>query len=184
MDSMISSLKDNINSRLTNPFIGAFIFAWISLHIKGVSIFLLVDTQMKIEILRNKDWLLLDDVIYPLFLSLAYLVVLPMLNLLYDRFNSGWLIPKRLELSRKKTVAQVRSETAYIRDYEYENLSSLINAKKKLTDSVSELLEVLDEYRENCSIADQDNFIRLQSVTYELSEVVATVSASDKNNSV
>ncbi|EKM33888.1 hypothetical protein VCHENC02_0716, partial [Vibrio harveyi] len=34
---------------------------------------------MKIEILRNKDWLLLDDVIYPLSLSLAYLVVLPML---------------------------------------------------------------------------------------------------------
>ncbi|EKM33471.1 hypothetical protein VCHENC02_1083, partial [Vibrio harveyi] len=72
---------------------------------------------------------------------------------------------------------------AYIRDYEYENLSSLINAKKKLTGSVSELLEVLEEYRENCTMADQDKFIRLQSVTYELSEVVTTVSASDKNNS-
>jgi hypothetical protein len=182
MNSVISSIKDNLNSRLRNPFIGAFIFSWVSLHIKGVSIFLLVDTQMKIEILRNKDWVFLGDFVFPFLLALAYLVSVPLISLLYDHFESGWVTPKRLDISRKKTVALVRAEAAYIRDYEYGNLSALISAKETLTSSVSELSELLEEYRASCSLADEKKFLKLQSVTYKLSEVVATMSSSEKES--
>lgn len=180
MDSVISSVKDNINLRLKNPFIGAFVFSWVSLHIKGVSIFFLVDTQGKIAILNKKNWLFLGDIFFPLLLSLILLIALPLINLLYDYFNSGWLIPKRLQVSRKKTIAQVRAEKNYVRDYEYGNLSALIGAKATLTNSVNELSDVLEEYRNSCSIADQEKFIKLQSVTHELVNVVTVLSSSTK----
>lgn len=172
MKSIISSIKDNISTRLKNPLLGAFVFCWVSVHIKGISVFLLVDTPMKIEILRNKDWLLWGDAIFPLILSIAYLIALPLVHLLYDHFESGWLIPKRLAISRNKTVAQVLAEADYIRDYEYSNLSALINGKEKLSEAVRKLFNVVDEYGEGCSLADKDKFIKLQSIAHDLDSVV------------
>ena len=45
---------------------------------------------------------------------------------------------------------------------------------------MSELSELLEEYRASCSIADEEKFLKLQSVTYKLGEVIATMSSSDK----
>lgn len=174
MKSIISSVKDNINTRLKNPLIGAFVFCWVSLHIKGVSVFLLVDTPMKIDILHNKHWLLWGDAILPLLLSITYLITLPLVHLIYDHFDSGWLTPKRLEISKKKTVAQVRAEVNYVRDYEYSNLSAVIDGKDKLSGAVNELFTVVDEYKENLTIADQEKFMKLQSIAHELSDVVTS----------
>lgn len=178
MDNIISSIKDNINTRLKSPFIGAFLFSWVSLHIKGVSIFLLVDTQEKIAILRNKEWFLFGDVLSPLLLSLFLLVALPLVNLIYDHFESGWLTPKRLKISKKKTISQIHAEKQYVREYEYGNLSALISAKRILEHSVDELSDVVEEYRSNCSLADEERFIKLQSVSYELKNAVTTLSSS------
>ncbi|WP_028302558.1 hypothetical protein [Oceanospirillum beijerinckii] len=158
MKSMISSITDNVRARLKTPLIGAFIFSWVAIHVKGVSVFLLVDTQTKIEILRNKDWLLWGDVIFPLILSVAYLIVLPLVNLLYDRFESGWLTPQRLAISRNKTVAQVRAETDYIRDFEYNNLSALINGKKELSEAVDKLSDVVEEFGNNLTKDNEEKF--------------------------
>lgn len=180
MDNIISSIKDNINLRLKSPFIGAFVFSWVSLHIKGVSIFLLVDTQEKIAILNSKDWLFLGDILFPLLLSLFLLIALPLVNLLYDHFDSGWLIPRRLDISRKKTIAQIRAEKQYVRDYEYGNLSALLSAKETLERSADELSDVVEEYREKCSMADKERFIKLQSVSHELINAVTTLSSSAK----
>lgn len=177
MKSIISSINDNISTRLKSPLIGAFVFSWITVHIKGVSIFLLVDTPVKIDILRNKDWLLWGDAIFPLLLSIVYLVALPLIHLLYDYFNSGWLAPKRLAISRKKTMAQVRAEDNYIRDYEYGNLAVLINGKDRLSEAVGDLFTVVAEYEENYSKADQEKFIKLQSITQELGEVVKSLNS-------
>jgi len=178
MKNIISSITDNISTRLKNPFIGAFVFSWVVVHIKGVSVFLLVDTQAKIDILRNKDWLLWGDAIFPLLISIAYLIALPLIHLLYDHFESGWLTPKRLAISRKKTVAQVRAEAKYIRDYEYNDLSRLIRGKEELLETAHEFITLLEEYRESHTRADRDKFLKLERATNKLSNVAVTLRTS------
>lgn len=89
MNDFISSLKENINVRLKTPLLSAFVFAWVSLHIKGFGIFLLVDTEEKIAMLRKKDWLFFDDAFLPFILSIIILISLPLANLLYDKFEGG-----------------------------------------------------------------------------------------------
>lgn len=186
MENVISSIKDNINIRLKNPFIGAFLISWLSLHIKGVSIFLLVDTQEKIAMLIKKEWLFWGDFLFPFLLSLSLLVSLPLINLLYDHFHCGWVIPKRLKISRNKTIAEVHAEKKYIREYEYGKLSALINARDTLENSVYELSDVVEEFRSNCSMADKDRFIKLQSVSHEIINAVATLSSTvkEKNDEI
>jgi hypothetical protein len=181
MNTIISSLKENLNVRLKNPLLGAFVFAWISLHIKGFSIFLLVDTQEKIAMLRKKDWLFLDDVLCPFFLSLIFLIVLPLVNLLYDKFDSGWLVPKRLNILRAKTIAEVRAEKNYVKEFEHENLSALVNSKQKLELSATDLSDIVKEFRENCSMADLERVNKLLSISHEIINVVTVLSSSAKN---
>ncbi|UPR34614.1 hypothetical protein ISX50_00760 [Vibrio cyclitrophicus] len=180
MDSVISSVKENLNLRLKNPFIGSFIFAWVALNIKGISIFFLVDTQIKIEMLRNKEWLLLDDFLFPMTISIAYLVLLPFMNLLYDKFNDGWLTPLRLEESKKRTTAQIQAESSYIRDYEYGNLAALVACRTTLSEQIEELKEAVQEYAENSTLANEENVGRIIAVTNELSNLESTLRTSTK----
>lgn len=169
MNNVIFSLKENINVRLKNPLLGAFVFAWVSLHIKGFGIFLLVNTEEKIAMLRKKDWLFFDD------------VFLPLVNLLYDKFEGGWIVPKRLKILRSKTIAEVRAEKNYVKEFEYENLSILVNSKRKLELSTADLSDVVEEIKNNCSQADEERVIKLLSTTHEIVKAVTELSSSAKN---
>lgn len=182
MDSVISSVKENLNLRLKNPFVGSFVFAWVALNIKGVCIFFLVDTQTKIDMLQNKDWLFLDDLLFPLSISIVYLILLPFMNLLYDKFNDGWLTPLRLEESKKKTIAQIQAEYSYIRDHEYSNLSALVACRATLSEQVKELNEAVQEYAESATLANEENVRRFISVSNELSYLESTLKSSTKAN--
>ena len=181
MNDIISSLKENINVRLKNPLLGAFVFAWVSLHIKGFGIFLLVDTQEKIAMLRKKEWLLFDDVFLPFLLSIIFLIFLPLVNLLYDKFEGGWIVPKRLKILRAKTIAEVRAERSYVKEFEYENLSALVNSKRKLELSTADLSDIVEEIKDNCTKADEERVIKLLSATHEIKNAVTELSSSAKN---
>lgn len=181
MNDFISSLKENINVRLKNPLLGAFVFSWVSLHIKGFGIFLLVDTEEKIAMLRKKDWLFFDDAFLPFILSIIILMFLPLVNLLYDKFEGGWIVPKRLKILREKTIAEVRAEKKYVKEFEYENLSTLLNSKRQLEISTANLSDVVDEIKSNCSKADEERVIKLLSTTHEIVSAVTELSSSAKN---
>ncbi|MBJ7552692.1 hypothetical protein [Marinomonas ostreistagni] len=181
MNDIISSLKENINVRLKNPLLGAFVFAWVFLHIKGFGIFLLVDTQEKIAMLRKKDWLFFDDALLPFLLSILFLILLPLANLLYDKFEGGWLVPKRLNILRAKNIAEVRAEKNYVKEFEYENLSALVNSKRELEFSAAELADIVDEIKNNCTMADQERVMQLLATTHKIINAVTELSSSAKN---
>lgn len=91
MKDIVKSLKDNATSRLKNPVIGAFVLSWTVLNINGVLLFLLVDSDTKIEIVKGKSWSTIDDFILPLAVSIAYLLFLPLLNMAYEFINDGFI---------------------------------------------------------------------------------------------
>lgn len=171
MNSILSSIKENVNSRLKNPIIGAFVFAWVCLHIKGVGIFILVDNSMRIDILKNKDWLFWNDLLLPFMLSIAYLTLLPMANLAYDKFHSGWLIPKRLAISKKKTIAQIHADPDYIKNHENNKLTNLIESRTIILNTSKELSDFVSKFSNELSKADEENYFKLKSIADNLAEV-------------
>lgn len=87
MNEVIKSIKENATSRMKNPIIGAFVLSWIALNINGVSKFLLVESTEKIKIINSKQWVFVDDILYPFLIAIAYLLLLPILNIAYERMN-------------------------------------------------------------------------------------------------
>lgn len=125
MKDIVKSLKDNATSRLKNPVIGAFVLSWTVLNINGVLLFLLVDSDTKIEIVKGKSWSTIDDFILPLAVSIAYLLFLPLLNMAYEFINDGFInfyrkqrqniTAKKLAIQKKETViAEIESDVAYL----------------------------------------------------------------------
>lgn len=126
MNEVIKSIKENATSRMKNPIIGAFVLSWIALNINGVSKFLLVDSTEKIKIINSKQWVFVDDILYPFLIAITYLLLLPILNIAYERMNDGYFNLKRSKIKnttaqkiaemRKKTVShEVEADVGYIR---------------------------------------------------------------------
>ncbi len=49
MDNLAESIRNNLLLRLKSPLIGAFCLSWIFLNLKGITLFILVDTPQRIE---------------------------------------------------------------------------------------------------------------------------------------
>lgn len=69
MKDLLKSLKDNATSRLNNPIIGAFVLSWMFLNINGVARFILESNQGKLDIIKNKNWGVTDDLLIPFLVS-------------------------------------------------------------------------------------------------------------------
>ncbi|MBU2932215.1 hypothetical protein [Vibrio cyclitrophicus] len=135
MKDVFKSLKDNATSRLKNPVVGAFVLSWCALNINGLTIFMLSGTSDKIHIVSNKVWSLNEDILLPLFIATLYLVLLPLLNLVYELINDGVInsfrhrrqnaADKERFLQQKSTVgAKIEADEEFIRklkDKEVEN---------------------------------------------------------------
>ncbi|QIY10423.1 hypothetical protein FOC33_16900 [Plesiomonas shigelloides] len=126
MNEVLKSIKENATSRMKNPIIGAFVLSWIALNINGVAKFILVSSSEKIKIIESKQWILTDDIIFPFLIATVYLLLLPVLNIAYEKMNDGYFNLKRSEIKnetaqkiaemRKKTVSQeVEADVGYIR---------------------------------------------------------------------
>ena len=135
MKDVFKSLKENATSRLKNPVVGAFVLAWCALNINGLTIFTLSGTADKIHIVSNKVWSLNEDILLPLFIAILYLILLPLLNLVYELINDGVInslrhrrqnnADKERFLQQKSTVgAKIEADEEFIRklkDKEVEN---------------------------------------------------------------
>ncbi|PMN63888.1 hypothetical protein [Enterovibrio norvegicus] len=163
MKDIFKSLKDNATSRLKNPVVGAFCLAWCALNVNGLAIFTLSDTETKIRIISGKTWSFSEDIAFPLFVAVIYLLLLPLLNLAYEFINDGVInnlrdkqqnqIDEQRFIRQKSTVgAKVEADEEYIRklkDREIDNWlaekgvrnNEFINHKEKY----SRLLAALNE---------------------------------------
>ncbi|WP_267746104.1 hypothetical protein, partial [Vibrio cholerae] len=140
MKDIVKSIKDNATSRLKNPVVGAFVLAWTVLNINGVSLFLLVDSATKIEMVKGKSWGLADDFVLPLLVAITYLLVLPMLNMAYEFINDGLInfhrnrqrniTAKKLAIQKRETViAEIESDMAYLQKLKDKDIDNWLEQK-------------------------------------------------------
>lgn len=94
-----------------------------------------------------------------------------MANLLYDQFHSGWLIPKRLAISKKKTIAQIHADADYIKNHENNKLTNLIESRAIILNTSKELSNFVSKFSNELSKADEENHFKLKSIADKLAEV-------------
>lgn len=151
---IIKSLKDNTTSRLKNPVVGAFVFAWTALNINGLSLFILVDSETKISMIKAKNWEVLGDFVFPFLIAFAYLIILPFLNMAYDFINDGVInfhikkrqniTAKKLAIQRKDTVnAEIESDITYLRSLKEKDIDGWLEQRTKRN---SEFIALKERY--------------------------------------
>ncbi|AYO19613.1 hypothetical protein D0856_05455 [Vibrio owensii] len=140
MKDIFKSLRDNATSRLKNPVVGAFCLAWCALNINGLAIFVLSDNESKLKIISGKTWSIGEDIAFPLFVAIIYLLFLPLLNLAYEFVNDGLINNFRdkqqnqndtLRFIRQKSTvsAKVEADEEYIRKLKDRDIDDWISEK-------------------------------------------------------
>ncbi|EIV8656055.1 hypothetical protein MA790_004301 [Vibrio parahaemolyticus] len=103
MKTLINSLQENTVSRLKNPLVGAYVFSWTIWNIADVMLFILSSNAEKIKMISESTFELANDLLFPLGISLIYLLVVPILNMLYERIVDG-VINKYRNAFKQKTL--------------------------------------------------------------------------------
>ncbi|MGR5356589.1 hypothetical protein [Vibrio chagasii] len=130
MKQLLTSMKDVAVSRLKNPILGAFAFCWMTLNIKGVSLFFLSSTVEKKTIVTNWTPTLIDDLVYPSLLTLGYLLVLPWFHLLYQAIDEG-VITKFRQSIKNKTLARFYRELRVVNEQKFDSNEEYIGKLKE-----------------------------------------------------
>ncbi|EMK3386013.1 hypothetical protein [Vibrio parahaemolyticus] len=105
MKTLINSLQENTVSRLKNPLVGAYVFSWTIWNIADVMLFILSSNAEKIKMINESTFELANDLLFPLGISLIYLLVVPILNMLYERIVDG-VINKYRNAFKQKTLQE------------------------------------------------------------------------------
>ncbi|MGF1707109.1 hypothetical protein [Enterovibrio baiacu] len=175
MKDIVKSIKDNATSRLKNPVVGAFVLAWTVLNINGVSLFLLVDSTTKIELVKGKSWGLVDDFAIPLLVAVIYLITLPLLNMAYEFINDGLInfhrnrqrniTAKKLAIQKRETViAEIESDMTYLKKLKDKEIDHWLDQKSVRN---NEFITLKNRYSKLVSDSSEDKRKSLS----ELSEV-------------
>ncbi|PSU15389.1 hypothetical protein [Photobacterium damselae] len=88
---------------MKNLLVGAYVFSWTIWNITDVILFLLSNNYEKIEIIKGSRFEVQNDFLVPLIISIVYLVVVPMLNMLYERIVDD-IINKYRNAFKQKTL--------------------------------------------------------------------------------
>lgn len=101
MKQIITSLQEVTLSRIRNPILGAFIFSWSALNIKGLALFLFNPIPEKIVQIKNWQPNSTDDLLIPLGLSFLYLVLLPLLQIAHQYLEEGFFQPIKYKIKHR-----------------------------------------------------------------------------------
>ncbi|EOV0113732.1 hypothetical protein ACOIXV_003175 [Vibrio parahaemolyticus] len=185
MKVLINSLQENTVSRLKNPLVGAYVFSWTIWNITDVMLFLLCSNSEKIAMINESAFEITNDLLFPLGISLIYLIVVPILNMLYERVVDG-VINKYRNVFKQKTLQEhyytvKRTTIAKLDSDEEENrklrdrqLDTWAEEKQKMSETV---IQFRSEHAEK--MAKIDNEIssyreEIQRLTSEVYDIGAT----------
>ncbi|EPE2205977.1 hypothetical protein ACSG5T_004021 [Vibrio alginolyticus] len=143
MKQILTSMKDVAVSRLKNPILGAFAFCWMTLNIKGISLFFLSNTEEKRAIVQGWQPTIISDLIYPAALTACYLLVLPWLHLAYQAIDEGLITRIRQSIKNKAlttyyrelrsvNIQKIDSNEQYIASLKEANVADWPEEKKRL----------------------------------------------------
>ncbi|OHY89448.1 hypothetical protein BI375_23640 [Vibrio rotiferianus] len=130
MKQLLTSLKDTATTRLKNPILGAFVFCWMSINIKGLAVFLLSDNNNKLHIVKSWQPNIFDDAVLPLSLTIAYLVILPWLHLAYQALDEGIITRVRHSI-KNKALSRYYSELRDVNEKKIDSNEEYISRLKE-----------------------------------------------------
>ena len=182
MKTLINSVQENTLSRLKNPLIGAFVFSWTIWNSSTVLVFLLSPSEHKISLVDQAQFSLLNDLIAPIGLTLLYLLVVPVLNMLYERLIDGVINKHRNAFKqrtlqehyytvKRTTIAKLDSDEDENRKLRDRQLDTWAEEKRQISESV---INIRREYAEKMSKIDnevssyKEEIRRLTSEVYDL----------------
>ncbi|ROO75374.1 hypothetical protein EDB69_1345 [Vibrio crassostreae] len=164
MKQILSSLQDVTLSRIRNPILGAFVFSWSALNIKGLALFLLNPVPEKITQIKSWQVNYTDDLFIPLGLSVIYLVILPLIQIAHQYLDEGLFQPIKYKIKHQslrnyykgmREVNEYKAESDEQRiaalkeanlltwpDEKKRMIASVLNNKEELSNKVSELKEI------------------------------------------
>lgn len=183
MKGLLTSLRTNATDRLKNPIIGAFVFAWCALNINGLVVFALADNEKKSIIASNKNWSSVDDLLCPLLIAIVYLIILPLLNLMYEFLNDGVFNSIRdkrkskedtLRFTRLKSTvsAKIEADESFIRSKKEKNIHDWVKEKAQFRKQIIHVKEKSSQHLASLSKAENElnrtkTLYKNQSETYE-----------------
>lgn len=164
MKEFIQSIFDSSHERIKNPFVGSYIIAFFLFNWRAF--FLLIFSDEKIEdkiIVINHEYCSKDSLLWPLIISLFYILILPYINLLFDELLSYSNTKKEERIKRKiiEKLQHKKSEAKYEREIaeELAGTSEILELKNKIErlNGENEKLsqqnkEIFDRYNQSIEI--------------------------------
>ena len=136
---LLETLFSTANQRIKSPFFGSFIFSWFIINWKPIFYFLFSDDKISVKIncIEESYEFIQNSLLYPLLLSIIYVVIFPYINEFIH-----WLTIKA-EKSKRIEHHKLKKE-------QIENSLDLAKEEKKLEDiksgnkDISQLNEKID----------------------------------------
>ncbi|ENJ5962809.1 hypothetical protein HYO33_22925 [Vibrio parahaemolyticus] len=182
MKTLINSLQENTVSRLKNPLVGAYVFSWTIWNIADVMLFILSSNAEKIKMINESTFELANDLLFPLGISLIYLLVVPILNMLYERIVDGVINKYRNAFKQKTlqehyytvkrtTIAKLDSDEEENRKLRDRQLDTWADEKQRMSETI---IQFRAEHAEKMAKIDneissyREEIQRLTSEVYDL----------------
>lgn len=150
MKELIQSIFDSSTERIKSPLVGSYITAFLIYNWRPVLIILFSDLQMenKIELINN-TYCLLSSFLWPLAISLFYVLILPWLNYLIEKALFGLTRSKSIKkhesklflLHQKKDEVRAEKELEDIRA----GLQDVVNLNNQIEQLKEEKQKLIDE---------------------------------------
>jgi hypothetical protein len=144
---LFEPLTTAYSDRLKNPLIGSFVVSWLALNWKAISYFILGNEDIldKIQIIDQYFTCYLDYLIYPLLISLFYLLALPHIMNFFDKLNYNVIKDRKLKINNaliddfdnklKLVEKEVKIEDAKLDFRKASDLNSKISELQKQLDA-------------------------------------------------
>ena len=162
---LFNTIVETSKERIKNPFIGAFILAWIVMNWKGIFYFLFSDASVEERLLivdlKYTSWS--NGLWYPLSIAFFYIVLLP--YLMWGLEELGILSTK----GRKENI--------------YDQLMFDIEKKQDLAEEEAKLEEIKAGYREKSDLNDKIERLEVQLDQRDLT-IESLRKEIEKNNNV
>ncbi|ADY30059.1 hypothetical protein Celly_2239 [Cellulophaga lytica DSM 7489] len=180
MRNLINAFLDSSKDRLKNPFIGAFVFAWIGINWRPIITLLFSEKSIaeriqKIETDYSSLWLTL---FLPLIIAVFYIVVIPYIMWLFDTFSNLALKNRKENLFKHRMHDIEGRKKMAIGESEIEEIKSNYREKADLNKKMEQMaltLEKKNEIIENLQVkvetltTDYDNLKKLSTDATNLS---------------
>lgn len=150
MDSVkdfFQSIYDSYTDRIKSPFIGSFILSFVIFNWRAFAILFYSEWPIhcRIEWVEEK-YCVLENFWYPVFISLFYILILPYINLGFERLLSMYTNKKQLKINFKRNANLIRQkgEAAILKEIaDIEAGTSQINDLKEKIDTLQHELSDL-----------------------------------------